>query len=180
MNKIIGIVGMCGSGKSVATDFFTNLGWKKIYFGGVTIDELNRRNLPVNEQNERSIREKLREEYGPAAYAIMLSERIKESALTNNTVLDGLYSWYEYVHLKQQFGEHLVILAVITDRNIRYERLLNRPVRPLTNDNAIARDFAEIENLAKGGPIAIADYYVTNNGSPDELCNQLESILKNL
>ena len=29
MNKIIAIVGMCGSGKSVACEYFENLGYKK-------------------------------------------------------------------------------------------------------------------------------------------------------
>ena len=38
MNKIIAIVGMCGSGKSIASEYYENLGWPKVYFGGVTMD----------------------------------------------------------------------------------------------------------------------------------------------
>ena len=38
---VVAIVGMCGSGKSVATDIFENeLGYKKVYFGGVTMEKL--------------------------------------------------------------------------------------------------------------------------------------------
>ena len=33
MNKIIAIVGMCGSGKSVASDYLESIGYKKVYFG---------------------------------------------------------------------------------------------------------------------------------------------------
>ena len=33
MNKIIAIVGMCGVGKSVASEFLEELGYKKVYFG---------------------------------------------------------------------------------------------------------------------------------------------------
>ena len=40
MNKIIAIVGMCGSGKSIATEYYEKLGFKKVYFGGVTIEKL--------------------------------------------------------------------------------------------------------------------------------------------
>ena len=180
MHNIVGIVGMCGAGKSVVTDYFINNGWNKIYFGGVTIEELQKRNLPINEENERKIRELLRKEYGPEAYAVMLKEKIAKSASEKNTVLDGLYSWYEYVYLKDNFGDNLTILAVVTNRSTRYDRLEKRNVRPLSRENANNRDYAEIENLAKGGPIAIADYYVLNNGDTDALKQQLTNILASL
>ena len=72
MNKVIAIVGMCGSGKSVASDYYINKGYQKVYFGGVTMDELKRRGLEVNPENEKKIREELRNEYGMAAFAILL------------------------------------------------------------------------------------------------------------
>ena len=40
MNKIIAIVGMCGAGKSVACEYLESIGYKKVYFGGVTMDKL--------------------------------------------------------------------------------------------------------------------------------------------
>ena len=48
--------------------------------------------------------------------------------------------------------------------DIRYKRLESREVRPLTNIESESRDIAEIENIAKAGPIAYADYYILNNG----------------
>ena len=32
MNKLIAVVGMAGSGKSIATDYLKENGWNKIYF----------------------------------------------------------------------------------------------------------------------------------------------------
>lgn len=171
---------MCGSGKSVVTDFFRELGWRSFYFGGVTMEELKKRGMDVNEANERSVREQLRRDLGPAAFAIILGDRIVEAAKEGNTVLDGLYSWQEYVHLKDILGDDLLIVAIVTDRKVRYERLADRPVRPLTAEDARKRDFAEIENLAKGGPIAIADRYITNNGSVEELNEQLRRFVAEL
>jgi len=173
MHKVVGVVGMCGAGKSIATDFFREKGWKSFYFGGVTMEELKKRGMEVNEANERAVREELRRDLGPAAFAIILGDRIVEAAKEGNTVLDGLYSWQEYVHLKEILGDDLIILAVVTDRSVRYSRLAERKVRPLTAQEAERRDFAEIENLAKGGPIAIADRYIVNNGSWEELNEQL-------
>ena len=72
MNKIIAIVGMCGSGKSVVCDYYESLGFTKIYFGGVTLDKIKEEGLEINEKNEKYMREKLRKEYGMSAYAIIL------------------------------------------------------------------------------------------------------------
>ena len=49
MNKIIAIVGMCGSGKSIASDYYEEKGFEKIYFGGVTLDKL--KSLKENKTN---------------------------------------------------------------------------------------------------------------------------------
>ena len=42
MNKIIAIVGMCGSGKSVACEYYEKRGYKSVYFGGITLEELKK------------------------------------------------------------------------------------------------------------------------------------------
>ena len=180
MGKIIAIVGMCGSGKSVASDYLESIGYKKVYFGGVTMEKLQESNLEVNPENEKYMREKLRKEYGMAAYAIILLPRIEEYAKENDVVLDGLYSWDEYVVLKEKLGDKLTMVAVIADRKLRYERLAIREVRPLTHEEALNRDIAEIENLAKGGPIVIADYYVLNNFTKEDYIERLKEIINRI
>ncbi len=177
-HKIAALVGMCGSGKSVVCDMFVKKGWNRIYFGQVTMDELKARGLEKNEQNERSVREELRRNHGPAAFAKLLLPSIEKAAEEGNTILDGLYSWSEYKCLKQHFGDDITIVAVITDRAIRYERLTTREIRPLTNEEAESRDYAEIENLEKGGPISIADRFILNNGGVESLSNQVEALIE--
>ena len=56
MNKAVAVVGMCGSGKSVLCGYFEQLGWEKVYFGGVTVSQLIKQGIPVNEANERAMR----------------------------------------------------------------------------------------------------------------------------
>ena len=59
-------------------------------------------------------------------------------------------------------------------------RLGSRKVRPLTPEEAKSRDHAEVENMNKGGPIAMADYTVINEYSFDELKKQVEEIIGGL
>lgn len=180
MKKIVAIVGMCGSGKSVASDFLVEKGWKKVYFGGVTMEKLQEAGLEVTPENEKMMREKLRAELGMGAYAKILLPRIKEYAEEENTVLDGLYSWDELNILREELGEELKVIAIVVDRSLRYERLSSRDVRPFTKEEAQKRDISEIENIAKAGPIAYADYYIFNNGTREEYLERLETILKQI
>lgn len=180
MKKLLAIVGMCGSGKSIASDYLVENGWNKVYFGGVTMEKLKENNLEINPVNERMMREKLRKEYGMAAYAILLLPKIKASIMEKDTVLDGLYSWDEYKVLKDEFGDNLKVLAITADRDLRYSRLAVREFRPLTAKEANERDITEIENLAKGGPIAISDYYILNNGDIDAYITDLKNIIEKM
>ena len=177
MNKLYAIVGMCGSGKSIASDYLVSKGFNKVYFGGVTMDKLKEANLEVNPENEKMMREKLRSELGMGAFAIVLLPKIKECVNNGNTVLDGVYSYDEVKILKENFSE-LKIIAIVCDKDIRYNRLSIRDVRPLTNEEASARDVAEVENIAKAPPIAMADYYILNNGNIEEYKTRLEEILE--
>ncbi len=180
MGKIIAIVGMCGSGKSVATEYYEKLGFKKIYFGGVTLDKLKEANLQINEKNEKYMREYLRKEYGMGAYAKILLPKIEEYSKNSNVILDGLYSWDELKILKDKFNDNLHVLAIVVDKDYRYKRLEERDVRPLTKEEAVSRDVSEIENLAKGGPIAFADYYILNNDDLDKYHEDLDKVTKKI
>lgn len=179
MNKIIAIVGMCGVGKSVAVEYFEKVGFKKVYFGGITLEKMQEQNISITPENEKAMREGLRKEYGMGAYATLSLPKINNYVKESNVVIDGLYSWAELKILNEEYGQNLTIIAVIADKNIRYQRLSERIVRPHTKDEAINRDLGEIENMDKGGPIAYADYFATNNGTVEELEVRLKEILDN-
>ena len=179
MNKIIAIVGMCGSGKSVACELLEEKGFQKVYFGGVPMDKLKEENLSVTPENEKMMREKLRSSLGMGAYAIILLPKIKELVKTHNVVLDGLYSWEELKIIKEVFPD-LTTIAIIVDKKTRYERLSQRSIRPFTKEKAKDRDISEIENIAKAGPIAYADYYIDNNKTIEDFKIRMNEILEDL
>jgi len=173
MNKVVALVGMCGSGKSVVNEFFRDKGYFSIYFGGITIQELEKRGMDVTPENEKSVREELRRTHGMAAFAILSLPKIEEILKTQNVICDGLYSWSEYKVMKEKFGDNLTIVAVYAAPRLRYERLSVRDVRPIVPEESKKRDYAEIENIEKGGPIAMADYTLINDGDMDKLMDQV-------
>ena len=109
-------------------------------------------------------------------------ERMKQMIASGTTTiaLDGLYSWTEYKLLHKEFGESLKVIAVVAPKKLRYSRLASRSLRPLTAEEAEARDWGEIENLEKGGPIAIADQFIVNDGNLDDFHKQIDSVVHEL
>lgn len=177
MNKMFAVIGMCGAGKSEAVRVFINHGYGRIYFGDVVMEELEKKSLDVNEQNERMIREGLRNEFGMGAMAIKSLDKIKDAYDKGNVVIESLYSWEEYKIIRNEFADAFKLITIFTNKSIRYKRLAERPIRPLTEAEATSRDISEIENLDKGGPIAFTDYLVINDGTLIELESNLIKIL---
>lgn len=175
--KLVAIVGMVGSGKSELSKLFEEIGYKRIRFGDITEEVINKHGLQVNEENERKIREKLRDKYGMEAYAKLNLPKIQEALKANNVIIDGLYSWEEYLYLKEKFNK-IIFLAVYSSLEIRYDRLSDRDIRPLTKEQARERDNAEIENLNKAVPIAMADYTILNVGTLYDLKNKFQEFLE--
>ncbi|MEJ2663378.1 MAG: AAA family ATPase [Spirochaetia bacterium] len=176
--KIIATVGLCGAGKSVLGDYLESRGCTKVYFGGITLEEVGKRGLPLTEENERKVREELREKHGMEAFAVLNLPKITQALKKGEKVLiDGLYSFAEYKFLKEKYNGGLFLVAVFTPRELRYQRLAQRKTRPLSRYEAVARDYAEIENIEKGGPIAMADYTVINDSTVDTLLQCMEKIL---
>jgi dephospho-CoA kinase len=153
-----------------------------VYFGGVVLDAMKEEGIEINAENEKSFREAFREKHGKDVVVNRIIEQIHNlaSAGQRRIIADGLYTWTEYKILKQAFPGDLIVAAVVAPRRLRYHRLSQRPVRPLTSPEAYDRDTSEIENLEKGGPIAIADHYIINNGSVDLFNEQLDALTREL
>ena len=178
--KVVSIVGMSGSGKSEVARLFGEKGFITVRFGDITDEEVKKRGLELNEENERQVREELREKQGMAAYAKLNLPRIDDALKKANVVVDGLYSWEEYVYLKDYYGDKFSVVAVWTSPKTRYARLGKRRVRPLTVTEAAGRDYAEIENMNKGGPIAMADFTINNESSWSDLKEQVTEVINKL
>ena len=178
--KILAFVGLTGSGKSSAVEYVTAKGLPKVYFGGIVLDEVQRRGLELTQENEQPIREELRETEGKDFIVKRIISQIHDliEAGQDRIVADGLYTWTEYKVLKREFPGELTVVAVVTPKHLRKQRMAKRPLRPLTSDQVDQRDWAEIENIEKGGPIAVAYYFIHNDGGVEKLHTQIDDILK--
>ena len=177
--KIIAFVGLAGSGKSVAVEYLTEKGIPKAYFGGVIYKAMEEAGIEITWDSQKTFREEIREKEGKDFVVKRIIKEVQDLIASgqHKIVLDGLYSWSEYKILKHEFPGEMTVIAVATPKHLRYQRMANRPERPMTSQEIDERDWAEIENLEKGGPIAIADYFVHNDKDLDWLHRQLNEVL---
>jgi dephospho-CoA kinase len=178
---IIGFVGLPFTGKSTAREVTEKLldeqghPWYKAYFGGIVVNEVERRNAENDwgpehaeltfQQKEKYIREGLREQHGLGAMAKLSIPEIDKALEAGQIVLiDDLYSEEEREILVDKYGEaNLTLVAMAADWNVRVERAKHREVRPLNEQELADRDDAEIRNLHKAPPIARAHFTIVNN-----------------
>lgn len=180
--KIIAFVGLPGAGKSTATDYVTSKGYPKVYFGGVIYAAMDKVGLEHTVENEAMFRIEIRKKEGAdfAAKPIIQEIHGLVNSGQHKIVVDGLYTWDEYKIMKHEFPGELTVVAIVAPRRIRHRRLATRPKRPLTEAESNARDWSEIEDIQKGGPIAIADHYIMNDGDFENLYNQINKTLSDI
>lgn len=185
-NKLVAVVGMCGSGKSVLADALVAEGYGYLRFGQIVLDEVKRRGVAPTEALEREIREGFRKDHGMGAMAILNIPKFDELLKNGNAVGDGMYSWDEYKILRERYGDNFITVAVYAPPQTRYDRLEKRSSdandtalrnRGFSREAAASRDKAEIENIAKGGPIAMADYTILNTGTVEEYKEQIKKFI---
>jgi dephospho-CoA kinase len=178
--EVLAVVGLAGSGKSEATGIVASEhGYEVVYFGGVVVQEVERRGLEVNPANEKVVREDLRASEGMDAIARRSLPAIQAILERGGRVgVDGVYSAGELDVLRSELTVPVVTLAVHAPRYLRKERLARRAVRPLTAAEVDARDQLEVANLDKAPPIALADLHVVNDSTLDELSGRVEGALR--
>ena len=180
--KIVAFVGLAGSGKSSAVDYLTEKGYPKIYFGGILYKAMEEAGVEITWESQQIFREEIREREGKD---FIVKRAIKEArglidAGQKHIILDGLYTWSEYKILKHEFPGEITVIAIVTPKHLRKQRMANRPERPMTSEEVDQRDWAEIENIEKGGPIAIADHFIHNEGSLEKLHAEIDKVLDHI
>lgn len=180
--KMIAFVGLAGSGKSAATNYLREKGIPGVYLGGIIYKAMEEAGIEITPDSQTEFREKIREKEGKDFVIVRALKQINDliNSGQKRIIIDGLYSWTEYQLLKKSYPGEVTLIAMVPPKKSRHKRLMNRSDRPFTQDEANQRDWSEIENLEKGGPIAIADYFIINDGPEEETHGKIDVILNKI
>lgn len=122
--KIIGFVGMPGSGKSVASEVARSMGLEVVVMGDIIRQEATRLGLSPTDENLGRVGNLLRASEGPQAVARRTLERANRSG-KGLIVVDGLRSKDEIEFFRAN-SDGFRLVEVLTSAEARLKRIANR------------------------------------------------------
>ncbi len=171
---VIAITGQPGSGKTTAIDAIRDLGIV-VSMGDIVRNEAKKRDLIPSGINLGKIAKEMRIEAGPTIIAEKCVELIK-SKKEEVIFIDGVRSLSE-INVFRKFWK-FPIIAIIVDKEIRFNRLLERGRSddPKTIEELIERDTREIR-FGLDEVLKNADYVIKNNSTIEDLKKKLRKLV---
>jgi len=180
-HTIIAFVGLSGSGKTEAVQYLSNTHKLPIIsFSSFINDYVDKNKLEHTEAVHRKLRKEFRSKHGMASMAILRRDEIAQLLEKEVVILiEGLYSWEEYLYLKEEFPHvRVVLVAVWARKELRWDRASRRDYRK--DLYGPQRDINELTETNKGPAIAFADHLVVNNFSLHEFHDKLDEVYRSI
>lgn len=178
--QIIGITGTLGAGKGTVVEYLVkNKGFKHYSVRDLLIEEIKKRNLPINRDSMAKVANDLRAKFGPTYITKVLFEKAQKD--NQNSIIESIRNPSELEFIKSSGG---IMLAVTADQKVRYERIKQRLSE---KDNVTFEEFKiqedremnntdpNSQNLSKC--IAHSDFLINNDKNLENLYDQIEKIL---
>ncbi|MFB6092821.1 MAG: AAA family ATPase [Haloquadratum sp.] len=176
--KVIGTVGLPGSGKGEAAAVAREAGIPVVTMGDVIREACRERGLDPAEHHGEVARA-LREENGPGAIAERSLPLIEEKLATNDVVLvDGLRSDVELDRFRAAFGDDFLLVSIEAPFETRADRLLDRARDDSDLDREALREREERElEFGMGEVMDRADVVVENTDTLSAFRDRIRAIL---
>ncbi|OGM10072.1 hypothetical protein A2Y68_01320 [Candidatus Woesebacteria bacterium RBG_13_46_13] len=183
MRQVFGLVGPIASGKGSVGQILKDLGFEYYSLSDVIREELKKRGLPINRESLQDMGDELRKEFGDGVLAIRTGEKVDISSQTK-VVIDSIRNPAEIELLRSHLGA--IIIGVTASPEARFKRVLARAREgePKSWEDFLAMDRRETEKCSDPskinvtGCLEMANYVITNEGTADDLMDNLRKILK--
>ena len=177
--RVLGTVGLPGSGKGEAAAVAREAGVPVVTMGDVIREACRDRGLDPTEHHG-DVARALREEDGPAAIAERSLPHV-EAALdaAETVVVDGLRSPAETERFETAFGDAFAVVSIEAPFETRAERLAERGRDDSDIDREALREREKRElGFGMGDVMERADVHVENTGSLDAFRERIHDLLE--
>ena len=180
--KIVGFVGMPGSGKSVAADVARDMNIPVFVMGDVIREEAAQRGLDPTDKNLGQVGQQLREKEGSCAVADRCMQKTN-SCSSDLVVIEGIRSKVEVDFFKGCCGDFRLI-EIWVPNELRLKRIASRGRSDDANEDHLdeavfKRDSREL-GWGMGEAIRSADVRIENVGTMEELKEKVRAFLEGI
>lgn len=181
--RIIGITGSFGAGKGAVVDYLTQtLGFNHYSASAFITEEVVRKGMSIDRDSMTEVANDLRAQHGPSYIIDSLFERAKAEG--KDAVIESLRAVAEVRRIKELGG---FVLGVDADPKLRYDRAYRRGSEKdtvsfekwvLQEQNEMNPNDPSKQNIF--GALKESDAIISNNGTLEELHQQVDETLKDL
>jgi dephospho-CoA kinase len=178
--RVIGFVGLPGSGKSEAAVVAEAAGIPVVTMGDVVRQACRDRGLDPATEHGR-IAQALREENGPDAIAARSLPIIEDHLESNDTVvIDGIRSDVEVERFREAFGADFTLVSIEAPFELRAERLdlRGRDASAADGGESLADRDERERGFGMDDAMAMADVTISNTGTLETFHEQIRILFE--
>jgi dephospho-CoA kinase len=180
---IIGITGTIGAGKGTVVEYLKQRGFSHYSSSGILREILAERGLPATRLNMSTLADELMQQYEGGV--LQVSHERAQEAGDKNYILEAIHRESEAAYIRSIGG---VILGVDADIRTRFERSVRRgdgEKDDVTFEEFLENSKREDDGRGETGAniravLKNADVIITNNGTTEELTEQVDRALASL
>ena len=183
---IVGLTGKNAAGKGEIAKHLQSMGFVYFSLSDALREEATKRKLNHSRDNLINLGNELRKKFGKGILAKKINEKIREEKAKGNKdfVIDSIRNPGEIQELRKNEG--FLLVGVVTDEKIRFQRLLNRG---RVGDAATFEEFRKHEerenNDEESGQqldkcLMMADKHISSNGTIDEANSEFDEWMESL
>ena len=182
---VVGLTGKNASGKGTVAELLVKNQFIYHSLSDSLRDELKVLKKDETRENLIEIGNKLRENGGPGVLADKMIDKLD---LENNHIVDSIRNPVEVNSLRNKLLSHkFVLISIDADSRIRYDRL---SLRGRIGDSDSWENFVDQEKQEENNDdpnkqqlsktMNLADYFIDNSGTLEDLKKQVEDVLSRL
>jgi dephospho-CoA kinase len=181
---IIGLTGRIAGGKGVISDFFKENRFEYLSLSQEVREEAQKRGMVQERKTLQDIGNLIRVEEGTAALAKRI---IKKIDTKKDYIIDGIRNAGEVEELRKKFKDKFILISIDADLDRRWRNAQNRGKisDPKTFEEFIEADKRDFEENVESGQqvkkcMSLADYSLLNDGTIEEIREELKIIYKKI
>ncbi len=178
--KIIGLVGLVGSGKDTVSEYIVKkYGYHMVSMGDIVREIATKLGRSHNRDDLQRTQKEYREKYGDEFFGEKVVERIEGNGF-ERVVINGIRIPQDVSVPKNRFGKDMVVVLVDAGPKIRFGRMAKRSRigDPKTFGEFRRQENNELKLFNFEGVLRFVEHKIMNNGGLEELHGNVDSFME--